>query len=270
MPATIHLVRHAQGHHNLPREEGGPDPHMIPDPELTELGKQQCADLCASFPHHDKITHLVASPFRRTVYTALLSFKPEVDAGKAVKALPEIQEISSLPCDTGSPPDALAAEFDSSQLDLALVKDGWNDKAPGSPFAPQISKLQARSRAARVWLRDLAAQAGGDPHIAVVTHGGILHFLTQDWDGMSKEAGTGWKNTEWRSYEFVDASGQDADARLRETSASWQRRRGSAVPLTETEQEELAATHMGEMQEELDRVEVARQAREAEKKSRSG
>lgn len=270
MPATIHLVRHAQGYHNLPQEEGGPDPHMLPDPELTELGKQQCADLCASFPHHDKITHLVASPIRRTVYTALLSFRPAVDAGKAVKALPEVQEISSLPCDTGSPPDVLAREFDSSQLDLALVKDGWNDKSPDSPFAPQIPKLQARSRAARVWLRDLANRSGGDPHIVVVTHGGILHFLTQDWDGMTKEAGTGWKNTEWRSYEFVDASGGDPDAKLRETSASWQRRRGSAVPLTETEQEELASTHMNEMQQELDRIEVIRQAREAEGMKRSG
>ncbi|KAL8418206.1 hypothetical protein RB594_001713 [Gaeumannomyces avenae] len=269
MPATIHLVRHAQGYHNLPREKGGPDPHMLSDPELTELGKQQCADLCASFPHHDKITHLVASPIRRTVYTALLSFRPAVDAGKAVKALPEVQEVSSLPCDTGSAPDVLAREFDS-KLDLALVKDGWNDKSPSSPFAPQLSKLQARSRAARVWLRDLAARSGGDPHIVVVTHGGILHFLNQDWDGMTKEAGTGWKNTEWRSYEFVDASGEDPDAKLRETSASWERRRGSAAPLSETELEELAAAHMDEMQEELDRVEVLRQAREAESKKHSG
>ncbi|EJT80641.1 phosphoglycerate mutase [Gaeumannomyces tritici R3-111a-1] len=269
MPATIHLVRHAQGYHNLPREKGGPDPHMLSDPELTELGKQQCADLCASFPHHDKITHLVASPIRRTVYTALLSFRPAVDAGKAVKALPEVQEVSSLPCDTGSAPDVLAREFDS-KLDLALVKDGWNDKSPSSPFAPQLSKLKARSRAARVWLRDLAARFGGDPHIVVVTHGGILHFLNQDWDGMTKEAGTGWKNTEWRSYEFVDASGEDPDAKLRETSASWERRRGSAAPLSETELEELAAAHMDEMQEELDRVEVLRQAREAESKKHSG
>lgn len=189
MPATIHLVRHAQGYHNLKREEGGPDPHMIRDPSLTPLGKQQCADLCSSFPHHNKVTHLVASPFRRTLYTALLSFVPAVEAGKKVMALPEIQEISSLPCDTGSAPEVLAEEFDSHTVDLALVKDGWEDKSPNSPWAPQITKLEARARVARNWLRDLATKAGGEPHIVVVTHGGFLHFLTQDWDGMSREAG---------------------------------------------------------------------------------
>jgi len=71
MPTYIHLVRHAQGYHNLTAAN-----HSLPDPDLTPLGKEQCAQLQKSFPYHSQVTHLVASPLRRTLYTCLLSFEP--------------------------------------------------------------------------------------------------------------------------------------------------------------------------------------------------
>ena len=55
------------------------------------------------------------------------------------------------------------------------------------------------------------------------------------------EAGTGWENTEYRSYKFKDE--QDDDASLVETTASRERRRGTEKPLSQTEQMELEATH---------------------------
>lgn len=185
MAPTIYLVRHAQGYHNLCVEN-----HQMPDPDLTELGRQQCASLRANFPHHDKVTHLVASPIRRTIYTCLQSFAPASEAGKRVTALPLLQEVSTYPCDTGSDPDRLRAEFgDPAKVDLALVTDGWNDKSETGPWFPEMGKVEARARAARRWLRDLARRAGDDAHIVVVTHGGFLHFLTDDWDGHSIEKG---------------------------------------------------------------------------------
>ncbi len=250
MPTYIHLVRHAQGFHNLSREN-----QSLPDPDLTPLGKDQCARLAQTFPLQPQLTHLVASPLRRTLYTCLLSFAPALDdtansnptAPKQVIALPELQEVSPLPCDVGSARAALDAEFGpAGQVDLRFVGEGWNDKSGASPFAPMMGRLEARARKARVWLRELgrefeAAHPGVDAHVAVVTHGGFLHFLTGDWDGMNPVKGTGWDNTEWRSYEFVEAEGGDADAALRETRVSWRRRRGSAIGLTETEQMELRA-----------------------------
>ncbi|KAL5883708.1 hypothetical protein ACKVWL_002698 [Pyricularia oryzae] len=218
MPATIYFVRHAQGYHNLPKVPGGPNPSLLADPDLTELGKEQCAELSKNFPFHDKITHLVASPLRRTLYTCLLSFGPVLEQGRVQKvtALPELQEIAALPSDTGSDPAVLAKEFGGEKVDLGLVKDDWTDKGPGSPFAPELEKLDARARAARIWLRKLASEVEGDEaHIVV--------------------------NTEWRSYEFSDSSGQDSQASLKETKQSWERRRGTAIPLTETEQRELKA-----------------------------
>ncbi len=254
MPAYIHLVRHAQGFHNLSFAQ-----HQLPDPDLTPLGREQCAELARVFPFHDKITHLVASAMRRTIYTCLLSFAPAIAAGnKTVFALPELQEVSNLPCDVGSEPEKLAEEFGEGSpynVDLSRVTRGWNDKSADSPWAPEIGKLEFRAKAARRWLRELAGvnvvKGEEEVHIVVVTHGGFLHFLTQDYDGLNPEKGTGWMNTEYRTYEFNDPSGEDDEARLKETGGSWRRRRGSAVGLTETEQMELRAVAAKHLEDEF-------------------
>lgn len=190
MPTTIYIVRHAQGFHNLSMANV-----QLPDPELTPLGKSQCADLNRRFPFHQKITHLVASPMRRTIYTALYTFEAEIDDGKRVVALPEVQEVSTLPCDIGSEPEVLVAEFPASRVDLGLVTPGWNDKNLDGPWAPVMETLDERARRARVWLRELGAEAaakGGEAHIVVVTHGGFVHFLTQDWHGFNSDKGESW------------------------------------------------------------------------------
>lgn len=184
MAPIIHLVRHAQGYHNLSIEN-----QQLRDPDLTPLGETQCAELCKKFDAHDKITHLVASPLRRTLYTCLHSFAPVVESGKKVIALPDAQEVSNLPCDTGLEPSKLKEEL-GDRVDLHLVQEGWNNKAPGSRYYPAPPRLEARSRAVRLWLRDLAKEAGEDSQIVLVTHGGILHFLTEDWDGVKLERGT--------------------------------------------------------------------------------
>ncbi|KAF3761712.1 hypothetical protein M406DRAFT_64857 [Cryphonectria parasitica EP155] len=240
MSITVYLVRHAQGYHNLSHEN-----EKLSDPLLTPLGESQCEALRASFPHHDKLTHLVASPMRRALLTCRLSFAPDGilstsqghKSHASVVAQPLIQEVSALPCDTGSDPDVLASEF-GSWADLGLVHDGWNDKKPGSRFAPTVANLEARAAAARRWFRTLGKE-GQDVHVAAVSHGAFLHFLTEDWDGMDLSRGTGWSNAEWRSYEFVEGpTGGDERASIRETKESWTRRKGTAVPLTETEQKE--------------------------------
>lgn len=189
MTITIHLVRHAQGFHNLNHVN-----EAIPDPYLTPKGIAQCDALRASFPHHDRLTHLVASPMRRTLLTCYHSFRPALDnKKKKITALPLVQEISANPCDVGSEPVVLRAEFGSLRedgapawLDESELTRGWNDKvAAGSPWAPRPERLEERARAARKWLRELGRSAeNGVAEIAVVTHGGFLHFLTQDWDRM--------------------------------------------------------------------------------------
>lgn len=239
--ATLHCVRHAQGYHNLNIEN-----QQLPDPDLTPLGEEQCAILSTAFPTAScfpsppKITHLVASPLRRTLYTCLLSFPSEVQRGLVVKALPELQETSDLPCDTGSAPSKLAAEF-GAKVDLQLVPDGWNIKT--GRWSPASAAIELRAREARIWLRDLALkamQAGEeDVNIVVVTHGTFLHYFTEDWVGHEIYGGTGWANTEFRCYEFVDIHAGDANASLLETRGSRERRKASEKPLSAHEQMEL-------------------------------
>ena len=103
----------------------------MPDPSLTPFGVEQCIGLRQNFPYHDRIGLLVASPLRRTIYTTLLGFTSELKRGLKVTALPEIQETSDLPCDTGSPLEALKGEFEAMPVDLGLVLDGWDSKVGG-------------------------------------------------------------------------------------------------------------------------------------------
>ncbi|KAK4190983.1 histidine phosphatase superfamily [Podospora australis] len=252
----VHLVRHAQGFHNLCEAN-----HALPDPDLTPLGEEQCLRLRQTFGLHEKVTYLVASPLRRTIYTCLLSFEPAILAGKKkIIALPDLQEVSPFPCDTGSEVEDLVKEF-GEKVDFGRVQEGWNDKGPGSEFAPEMRKLEARAARARRWFWELGQKEKGEEgeeevNIVAVTHGGFLHFLTEDWDGMDVGRGTGWDNTECRTYEVVAPESEGGEGeqkgkgnvRLVETKESWRRRRGSAGGLTETEQMELRAA-VGEVLE---------------------
>lgn len=188
MVVQVHLVRHAQGFHNLCVEN-----EAIRDPLLTDLGKQQCAALRAAFPHHSKLTHLVASPLRRTLHTCLLAFgsspSPDDDDGRKVIALPEVQEVSDAPCDTGSAVSEIEGEFEG-KVDFRRVPEDWTDKqSPESRWEPTLEKLERRAAEARRALREIVGDVQGDAQVVVVTHGGFLHFLTNDFHGIAAGKG---------------------------------------------------------------------------------
>lgn len=249
MTPTIHFVRHAQGYHNLSVAN-----QAIRDPLLTPYGEEQCNLLSKTFPYTDSIELIVASPLKRTIYTALLSFpnhkQPPV-------CIPELQETSDSPCDTGSSKVEIAREFAGMSIDLKLVTDDWNSKK--GPWAPQKSAIEERAAAARRWLRSRP-----EKNIVVVTHGGLLHYLTEDWvgsaslagmehpldhdygmlSGFTGFAGTGWANTEFRSYTFEQGSGERAS--LVETQQSRTRRSGNEKPLSEAEQRNLKSSTQAE------------------------
>lgn len=237
MAPVIHLVRHAQGYHNLSVEN-----QWLRDPDLTDLGKQQCEELNKVFPEHAKITHLVASPIRRTIFTCQFSFSEEVKSGKKIVALPDCQEVSLYPCDVGSDVEVLKKEF-GDLVDFSHVTKGWNLKTHDSKYFPDPHKLEARARDTRLWLRDLVREAGDDSHVVVVTHGGILHFITEDWAGIETGHGTGWGNTEYRSYSFADGTFEDPNASMEELPESRLRRQGHEIPLTDAENRELRAAY---------------------------
>ena len=183
MPPVIHLVRHAQGVHNLSTEN-----HIIHDPSLTELGHEQCHKLRDEFPYHDRVELVTASPLRRTIYTGLHTFAPVFErTNGAVKliALPDVQETSDVPCDTGSDPNVLHEELvvaKGAPVDLGLVTERWNIKE--GRYAPTNQAIKHRAREARRWLK-----ARSEKEIVLVTHGGFLHYLTEDWEDSSQFQG---------------------------------------------------------------------------------
>jgi broad specificity phosphatase PhoE len=257
----LHLIRHAQGFHNLCLEN-----HVLPDPLLTPLGEQQCHELSKAFPYTSQITHLIASPLRRTIYTTLLSFPSLLPSssskGLQTLALPSIQETSDLPCDTGSSIPVLESEFSSptskydGAVNFSLLTPAWNSKK--GVFSPAAKAIEARAMSARKYLRTLAESylkegQGEEVHMVVVTHGGFLHYFTEDFEGAVNDGtvGTGWHNTEFRSFNFVgeaeaskavngEAQGDDR-ASIVETQESRTRRRPGSIPLTKEEQLRLRA-----------------------------
>ena len=116
------------------------------------------------------------------MYTALLGFPDELKRGLRIISLPEAQETADVPCDTGIDLDALNKEFDGVPVDLSLVHEGWNSKT--GKWAPDSQAIVARAKEVRQWLK-----ARPEKEVVLVTHGGFLHFLTEDWDDYNKLAG---------------------------------------------------------------------------------
>ena len=60
---------------------------------------------------------------------------------------------------------------------------------------------------------------------------------------LTHAVGTGWANTEFRSYYFTDVEGEDdGNASMTETAESSHRRRGTEKPLTKAERLQLRET----------------------------
>ncbi len=100
----IHLVRHAQGHHNV-AGEANHDNYLkeeFIDSELTEFGKEQCAALAKECVENKIASNpelLVVSPMRRCLQTAIHSFPHHL--GKIQWLAHELlrEQTGSHPCD---------------------------------------------------------------------------------------------------------------------------------------------------------------------------
>ena len=148
MAPTLHCIRHAQSKNNVKVEY-----QALLDPLLTPLGEHQCTLLRSTFPKADAadVGCIVASPLRRTLYTALYAFGDVIAAtGTKVIALPELQETSDLRCDTGSPKHELEKEFADLPVDLSLLTEDWDSKT--GRWEPTAEMVDARARYARLWL----------------------------------------------------------------------------------------------------------------------
>ncbi|KAF3905265.1 hypothetical protein ABW21_db0205227 [Orbilia brochopaga] len=247
-PRLVHLVRHAQGQHNINWQ------HHIRDPILTATGHAQCKALAASFPHHRSVTTLIASPLKRTLQTAIECFHPLIHRLSTtniewrVRVDPMFQETGEWECDIGTPVTQLA-EFLPTTADeqhptlQPYSQPGLFDFSPVLMYHDWPAKkglytpvnAPTRAAAARRYLYD---NYSDEEELLVVSHGGFLHYLSEDWDSYDDAAGTAWANTEWRSYRIQEINGE---VKLVETAESLLRRRESKSDDKETETHEVEA-----------------------------
>ncbi|KAH9882266.1 hypothetical protein J1614_001438 [Plenodomus biglobosus] len=224
MPPKIHLIRHAQGEHNLTRD------YTIRDAVLTPKGKEQCRILRSTFQHHNEVDIVFASPLRRTIQTAALSLGPALSRTEVpFMLLPVLQEVSNIGCDVGIAdtaedvqkflPELFAdgeVEFNIEKVDASAVTEGWNSKHGYWAYEKQAILKRAAD------FRNFLFQRP-EKQIVLVTHGAFAHFLTEDWDVEDPMIGTAYKNCEHREFVFTDNSTAE-DAHITETLESRTRR----------------------------------------------
>ncbi|ROW02388.1 hypothetical protein VMCG_06012 [Cytospora schulzeri] len=95
---------------------------------------QKCGNIHRDYPHHDKLTHIFASPLSRTIQTVLYSFKPAMDRGTQIVTVPEVQECDDDGCNHGHSPEEIKEEFVDA-VNVDNLSSGWDDKSYGSSCA---------------------------------------------------------------------------------------------------------------------------------------
>ncbi|OOF92528.1 hypothetical protein ASPCADRAFT_55143 [Aspergillus carbonarius ITEM 5010] len=203
MPGQIHLVRHAEGLHNLRQDVN------IRDAPLSERGCDNADALGRDFiaAHSDRVGAVISSPFRRSIQTSLIAFRRILDAGQYPANMgvdakpgvwlaldPALQELGDLPCNTGSPVNELMSKFPALSQ-LQRLDQNWYIK-------PQRNLPPAPQRQQEILRRLERAQADlSDPQrndIVVVTHEGIIGTIAP---GIRIPPG------QWRSFELVKDAG---------------------------------------------------------------
>lgn len=156
------LVRHGEGtwntHFHTTRIDAA-----IPDPRLTETGRTQ-ARLAADRLREHGVRRLVASPYRRTLETAVIVAER---LGLDIRVDPLVRERCAFSCDQGTPASVLAGEW--PDLDFTGLDEIWW----GLRIESQRS-VDARSRQFALAMR------GTDDwrEVAVVSHWGFIRAST--------------------------------------------------------------------------------------------
>jgi broad specificity phosphatase PhoE len=90
----------------------------LDDPELTKTGKLQAANLGKSFSRTPLLTHIVCSPSRRSIQTAIYAFGT---AGHEIVIAPDFKEFTSFNCDQPLPFDIIEKQFRKHGLDWTVI-----------------------------------------------------------------------------------------------------------------------------------------------------
>ena len=150
-PVHLYILRHGQAAHNVDKANGW----KIRDPELTAIGKEQSRSAARSLP--GDLALILVSPLRRTLQTAQLAVP-----GRKMVAVAELQELGTVPCDTGRRVDRLAS---FKQVDFSRIDPLWHKRKPTA--AETLDTLQ----------RLLTPLSG--KKVLLITHDKMIQRLTE-------------------------------------------------------------------------------------------
>ncbi|OJJ98992.1 hypothetical protein ASPACDRAFT_44621 [Aspergillus aculeatus ATCC 16872] len=201
MPGLIHLVRHAEGLHNLRQD------YEIHDAPLSERGFNE-ADLLGQkliYRYSDRVGTIMSSPLRRSIQTSLTAFRQILNpvqypantgvgakSGLMLMLDPRLREFSGPPCNTGSSVSELMLQFPALDQLQQLNPTWFNSPGHNQPSAELRQEILGRLEQMQTDLH-----RGFDPDrtdIVVVTHDGIIRTLAP-----GIQIGLG----QWRSFELV-------------------------------------------------------------------
>ncbi|KAI9649477.1 hypothetical protein NHQ30_002053 [Ciborinia camelliae] len=192
----VHLMRHEEAEHK-PRVDGKRRyRNHIRDPDLTAKGRLDCQKFSQNFASESKyISHIWCSPMKRTINTALLSFKDAINRGVKVQAMDLLQNWDSSPNGIGMDRDDLLKQF-GGQVDFDKVGEGWNNKSSGRWAEEYGGSIPALKLA----LRDLRSDIDM-VEVVLISHGSILDTLT------AHTGRGGWKYNTVRTF-LIDDHGE--------------------------------------------------------------
>ncbi len=73
----------------------------------------------------------------------------------------------------------LKEEFKNKSVDFSFVTEGWNSKL--GRWGTNSEPIKAGAAETRRWVKGREEEV-----VVVVTHGGFVHFLTEDWGECEK------------------------------------------------------------------------------------
>ncbi|KAH6629771.1 histidine phosphatase superfamily [Boeremia exigua] len=192
MPPTLILIRHAQALHNATSD------WSIHDPPLTDLGRQQSAELHESLKANDlanKTDLIVVSPMRRTLETMTIGLDWLIKKGVPVHPDANWHENADKPCDTGNTMDVIGKEY--PQYDFSGVDPLYPDKTTNLATNPYAFTQKAIVARGQTCLKDLYSRP--EKVIAVVSHSGFLRTAVCE---------RSFFNADWRVFDFDDVESQ--------------------------------------------------------------
>jgi broad specificity phosphatase PhoE len=166
----------------------------IRDPELSPKGFAQCLNFAKTFEDQKRyITHILSLPMTRALNTACIAFRPIIESGLTVIALPQLQSLDKGLNGIGLDYDQLNKRYDGTHWDQLMMgkPDGWVDVTSFVPVGWNVKEKGKWSNEEFKWrmedfkgfLKGIWVGAGAGRkrvEVAVVTHGSFLRQLVND------------------------------------------------------------------------------------------